>query len=217
MKAPRQLFISFEGIDGSGKDTQLARLATAIRGGSGFPFGDKYANVWLTREPTHLTRAGRLVSAKMKRMEVQLDETTRLFIEDRKAHSRMIRDTLAHSHVLTSRYDLSTLAYQGAQGADLDVLIELHGYWKDGGTVVVPDVTLVFVIAPKRALERIKARLYAPKECFETLAMLERVHTEQMKAIVLLRKMGRTIIVINADRPEAEVSHTMMKELYSCI
>lgn len=44
-------FIVFEGLDGSGKDTQLNKAVEYIR------TMDKYAQIWITREPTTNTKA----------------------------------------------------------------------------------------------------------------------------------------------------------------
>lgn len=53
-------FIVFEGLDGSGKDTQLNKAVDYMR------TRDKYAQIWITREPTNNTIAGKEIARRLK-------------------------------------------------------------------------------------------------------------------------------------------------------
>ena len=55
----KNLFVVFEGLDGSGKDTQLFLFAKGIKEGD-FIFANKYSNIWITREPTKLNKHGKI-------------------------------------------------------------------------------------------------------------------------------------------------------------
>ncbi|MBL8994204.1 MAG: hypothetical protein JNM63_12750, partial [Spirochaetia bacterium] len=116
---PAGLFIVFEGLDGSGKDSILTRLLPLFYSeGSASPvFLGKSQQVARTREPTASNPHGRFLLDKLADGTLGLEKNediTARFVADRKHHSSEIRELLALGYVvLTSRYDLSTFAYQG--------------------------------------------------------------------------------------------------------
>src|SRR5215467_6796282 len=102
-------FITFEGIDGCGKSTQLRLLASELR--------VRGMNVVTTREPGGTTLGQRLRAALLDAQE-QVDPLAELlvFAADRAQHVRMhLLPALQTSHVvLSDRYADATIAYQGA-------------------------------------------------------------------------------------------------------
>ncbi len=207
----RNLFITFEGIDGSGKDTQLYRLAEMIREDNDL-FGDKYSNIWITREPTKMTEPGREISRLLKTRHVGLEEATRYFIEDRLAHTQIIRQELENSHVLCSRYDLSTLTYQYAQGMPLERLYDMHKYDEEDGTLI-PDVTLFFDLTAEEAAKRMSKRR-SEKEYFETLDFQKDVRKKSYEVMDYLSdRDGRKIVVVDANQPIDDVADEMYHKL----
>lgn len=144
-------FISFEGIDGSGKSTQVRALATALRADG--------APVVETREP-----GGSPGAEAIRRLLVE-GETARwspeaeilLFTAARRDHlERTIRPALAAgATVITDRFADSTRIYQGVARADLRGLVDaLHAR-----TIATePDLTLILDIDPEVALARGLAR-----------------------------------------------------------
>lgn len=144
------LFVVFEGIDGSGKGTQLELLHHHIKQ------LDKYNEVLTAREPTR--------NAEQIRKRLEQDDTitsgvidmARLFIEDRRQHLQNTILPVLNSGgiVLCDRYMMSTLAYQSAQGIPLDTLLHMH---QEAG-IIAPDLTLLINTRPEVALERIKKR-----------------------------------------------------------
>ena len=209
----KNLFITFEGIDGCGKDTQLNKLVEQIREDDNFPFGDKYSSVWITREPTKLTDQGKLISQKIREQDVSKEEATKLYIEDRIQHSKLIKEILSHSHVCCSRYDLSTLSYQMTQGMDFDYLYELHKYGQFNGTLI-PDITIIFLIDEEIANKRINSR-NGITECFEKREFQKKLVDNLNFCIEKLEKKGRIIIQVNANQPIEEVSKEMFEKIYS--
>lgn len=163
-------FITFEGIDGSGKSTISRRVFQQLK-------SDGY-DVVLTSEPTG-TKIGRYVQQCIK---TQSDPfvTAFTFIADRMQHCKQIKEWLDRQKmVLCDRYAESTYAYQGAQ---LEAYIEKPMYWLQDlsrNRILLPDRTFVFVIDPKQALLRIQHR----KELipFEQIAFLEKVHQNYLK------------------------------------
>lgn len=208
----RKYFITFEGIDGCGKDTQLYRLADLIKEDNNGLYGNKYSNIWLTREPTKLTDSGKEISRLLKTDNIDADVATRYFIDDRKEHTKMIKGILGHSDVLCSRYDLSALTYQCVQGTDLNQLYELHSYGQEHGAMI-PDVTLFFDLPAEEAARRTTKRS-SDREFFENLDFQKRVREKSYEVIdYLMKRDNRKIIVINSDQSIDAVTGEMYEKL----
>jgi dTMP kinase len=121
----RGRFIAFEGGEGAGKSTQIARLADALRA--------RGRTVVVTREPGGTPGAEEIralfVQGGPARWTVETDVL--LVCAARADHvARLIRPALeAGSTVLCDRYVHSTLAYQGhGKGVGVDMLLALHSF-----------------------------------------------------------------------------------------
>lgn len=147
-------FLSFEGIDGSGKSTQARLLADSLRGlGLG---------VVLTREP-----GGSPGAEEIRRLVLEGDpdrwsaETELLlFTAARRDHlEKTIRPALARGEtVITDRFADSSRMYQGISRGDLAVTVDaLHALMIG----VEPDLTLLIDIDPEVGLSRSLKRLAA--------------------------------------------------------
>lgn len=163
-------FVTFEGIDGSGKST-ISKLVYEKMKKSGY-------DVVLTFEPTD-SYIGKMVQ---RCIETNSDPfiTAFTFIADRIDHCKKIKNWLDESKiVLCDRYAESTYAYQGAQ---LEGLIDNPIFWlKDlsKGRILVPDRTFVFVIDPEVSLGRIQNR--SKLIPFEKKVFLEKVHDNYLR------------------------------------
>ena len=108
--------IAFEGLDGSGKSTQLARLAEHLTEsiGSGGP------DIVVTKEPTEGPVGKKIRAMAQSGERVPPERELAWFMEDRREHvDTLLEPALAASAiVLCDRYSLSTVAYQGARGLD---------------------------------------------------------------------------------------------------
>jgi dTMP kinase len=130
-------FITFEGIDGSGKSTQLRLLGNYLKGLGCEPL--------LTREPGGTTIGLRLRAALLDAQE-EVDPLTELlvFAADRAQHvRRILRPALQAGRVVISdRYADATVAYQGAgRGFEPELVKEIVRLATEGLT---PDLTLLF-------------------------------------------------------------------------
>lgn len=148
------MFISLEGIDGSGKSTQAQRLADSLRA--------QGCDVVLTREPGGSAGAEEvrrlLVEGRADRWSPETELL--LFNAARRDHvERTIRPALARgATVITDRFADSSRVYQGAVRGDLrDLVDRLHALVIG----VEPDLTLVIDLDPAEALARTTARLAA--------------------------------------------------------
>ncbi len=211
----KNYFITFEGIDGSGKDTQLFRISEAIKDDDNGFIGNKYANVWLTREPTKITESGKLISDLIRKGNVSPEKSSSLFIKDRIEHSETIRNILKHSHVLCSRFDMSTFAYQGSQGEDLQKLYEMHKFHEEKGSIT-PDITLIIDVPAEIAYKRISNRK-EKIECYETLEFLKEAEIWYKKVAEFLRERGRNIIIINGNQDVEFVTKEIINKIKELI
>jgi dTMP kinase len=144
-------FISFEGIDGSGKSTQVRALAASLRA--------RGATVVETREP------GGAPGAELIRRLLVEGDTARwspeseilLFTAARRDHlERTIRPALDRgATVVSDRFADSTRVYQGVARAELRAMVDaLHAL----AIGVEPDLTLILDLDPGTALGRGLAR-----------------------------------------------------------
>jgi dTMP kinase len=140
-------FITFEGGEGSGKTTQVERLAARLARAGLDPL--------VTREPggTPLAEAIRTLLLAPPEVPVALAEA--LLMEAARAQlvREAIRPALAAGRwVLCDRYGDSTLAYQGAgRGLDLDLLEGLNRAATSG---LDPDLTLLYDLDPEIGVAR---------------------------------------------------------------
>jgi dTMP kinase len=156
-----------EGIDGTGKTTLAARLADRIRRTG--------RTVVLLREPTDGPYGRRIRDlAKEGRQNVRPEEELELFIQDRIENCRdRIRPALERGDcVVMDRYYLSSVAYQGAQGLDPEIILE-----RNERIAVIPDLVLLLDIPVQEGLSRIAASRPSGPDLFENRSDLERVRS----------------------------------------
>lgn len=146
------VFITFEGGEGSGKSTQLRRLAAKLQ--------EQGRDVLITREPGGTPEAeavrALLVSGDVARWTAKSEAL--LNYAAREQHlEKVIRPALAEGKaVLCDRFMDSTRAYQGyAGGCDLDLIDALEKAIVGPSR---PDLTLLFDLDPAVGLARARSR-----------------------------------------------------------
>jgi len=163
-------FITFEGIDGSGKSTVSKKVYDKLK--------SKGYKVVLTYEPTD-TFIGKCVQRFIEKKSNPFS-TAFAFISDRIEHCKKIKKWLDEGKiVLCDRYSESTYAYQGAQMEDI---VDKPIKWlKDlsDERIILPDITFLFLIDPKDALKRIEHRDELIP--FEKVDFLKKVHKNYLK------------------------------------
>ena len=197
----RGLFITLEGIEGSGKTTQTAILADALRQAS--------CKVLVTHEPGG-TRAGEAMRAIFLDPAISLNVASELLLvlADRAQHVRQkLKPALAGGEIVISdRYSDSTVAYQGyGRGFDLKLLGELNRLASDG---VRPDLTIVLDCSVETGLERTRARTRGG------VRLLDRFEGEQVEFhrrvrdgfLALARAEPQRVVVVDSERELKAVS-----------
>ncbi|WP_425038445.1 dTMP kinase [Primorskyibacter sp. S187A] len=192
------LFISFEGIDGSGKSTQARVLAEALR--------SEGHDVVLTREPGGSDGAEEIRALVLQGDPDRWSAETELllFTAARRDHlERVIDPALARGAiVICDRFADSTRMYQGLSRGDLrDKVDTLHALMIGRE----PDVTILVDMDPEEGLKRAKSRATV-EERFEDFGLALQ---EKMRAgfLELARAHPERFRVINgAQTPEA-VAH----------
>ncbi len=187
----RGLLITFEGVEGSGKTTQMARLGRWLR--------NRGHRVELTREPDG-TALGVGVRRLFERSPQPLTEVF-LFLAARHQHvAEKIRPWLERGRiVLCDRYTDATVAYQGyGRGIDPATIRELNVQATGG---VLPDLTLLFDLDPAEGFRRIGRRRLDHFER-EKLTFHRRVRRGYLE---LQRAEPKRVRVIDAGREPATV------------
>jgi dTMP kinase len=203
-------FITFEGIEGCGKSTQLKRLARRLKTlgipilstlePGGTPIGQGIRKILLDARNTDLSPLGELM----------------LYAADRVQHVReVILPALGRgTWVLCDRFSDATEAYQGwARGQDKKLVHRLNDLATQG---LVPDLTFLLDLAVDkglaRALRRNKTMLYRGQDRFEKEDLA--FHREVRKAYLhMARRHPQRFVVIDADRGMDEVEESVFRRL----
>jgi dTMP kinase len=197
----RGLLITMEGVEGSGKSTQLERLAERLRT-TGRP-------LTVTKEPggTALGRELRrlLLTAHASGEAWAPEAELLLFYADRAQHlAQVVRPALGRGEVvLVDRFEDSTRAYQGAQGVPEEALDALR-------TLVLgdlrPHLTLLLDLDPEEGLRRVGARNAAQDGFAET--RFDEAHLEFHRAVrarflaIAGREPGRVAVIPAHGEPD---------------
>jgi len=142
------MFLTLEGIEGSGKTTQINNIYRFLE--------NKGHNCVITREPGG-TKIGRkirsiLLDPENKGLEPMAELL--LYFSDRVEHvKKLIKPALAEGKtVICDRYFDATLVYQGyARGLDIKLITRLHELVLEG---LKPDITLLLDLSPETGLSR---------------------------------------------------------------
>lgn len=204
------LFIAFEGCEGTGKTTQIQRLAETLRA--------RGERVLVTREPGG-TPLGEVIRGWLQHDTA--DESpvpaaeVYLFAASRAQHvERVIRPALADGQwVLCDRFVASSAAYQGA-GREFgpDTILDIN---RLATADLLPHRTFLLDLDVETALARVAARSPGNADRFEKEAVA--FHQRVRDAYLAMATNDSTFAVINAGRDveviEKEIANTLSLEL----
>jgi dTMP kinase len=203
----RGLFITLEGIDGTGKSTQLHLLVQHLKK-SGLA-------VRVTREPGG-TKVGerirKILLASTTTRLTPLAELALIYAARAQHLQEVIRPALAKGEiVLSDRYNDASLAYQG-YGRELGVEA-VRAFDRIICARTQPDLTIVLDLDPRLSLERAQGRQSRRKskqERFELQGV--NFHNRVRDGyLAIARKEPRRMKVVQADGPVAEVQAEIRK------
>lgn len=199
--AARGRFITFEGGEGAGKSTQLARLAEHLRG--------RGIEVVTTREPGGTPKAEALRAALLAGRAAQLGPLAEaaLFSAARIDHvETLIQPALARgAWVLCDRFADSTRAYQGARGGADPRFLALLEHAAVGDTR--PDLTIILDLPPHEGLARAASRRAADEDADRFEAQGMDIHEDLRRAFLdIAANDPARCCVVNASLPPDEVA-----------
>ncbi|BCP53532.1 thymidylate kinase [Kaistia sp. 32K] len=184
-------FITFEGGEGSGKSTQIRRLADRLRG--------RGHDVVVTREPggTDLAEAIRSFILSGAAEPLGPEAETMLFAAARADHvERVIRPALQRGDwVLCDRFIDSTRAYQGSDGVDASLLDSLE---KIAVGEARPDLTLILDLPVEIGLDRAQRRRSGeegPADRFERETIERHQRRRDLFLAIAAREPERCVVI----------------------
>ena len=197
-------FITFEGIDGSGKSTQTKLLATRLQ--------DEGFDIILTREPGGSKGAEEIRDLVLQGATDRWSAETEilLFTAARRDHiERTILPALAQGKiVICDRFADSTRMYQGISRGNLRTLVDqLHHLM----IPYDPDITILIDMDPEIGLKRAKARATS-EERFEDFG-LDLQKRMRSGFLELAREFDTRIAVVDGNRDIPELAETIYQRV----
>ncbi len=189
--------IAFEGIDGSGKSTQVAKLAQHLSSDATYQFG-----------ATQIGAAIREILLTNKNSHLDYRTEALLIIADKAQHIKeVVQPALAAGrNIISDRFCASTLAYQGyGRGLELNLLNEMLRF---AVRDVRPDLTVLLDLSVPQAMSRIKVR----PDRFEANGQefFDRVRDGYLE---LAAQNPRSWLTIDASANVAEVTATVVAKV----
>ena len=194
----KNLFLTFEGIDGSGKSTQVKKLAEKLT-----VAGHK---VYTTCEPTTGPIGKMIRDIFNHRMEGDQRTIAALFVADRLEHLLNKTDGILKKleegyTVITDRYYFSSYAYHSVHNIDMNWVIEAN---KLSAQLLRPDLNIYIDISPEVSMNRIKNERDSV-EMYETLENQKNVHAKYAEAFK--REQGKEkVLVVKGDQAVEQIA-----------
>ncbi|MDD2388203.1 MAG: dTMP kinase [Desulfobacterales bacterium] len=205
------MFITLEGIEGSGKTTQARHMVDF--------FQTKGLDCILTREPGGTSIGTQIRSIVLDPASCHMDPATELllYVADRVQHiNELIRPALADGKVvICDRYADATVVYQGfARGLSVELIEQLHQLVLDK---ITPDMTLLLDLPPETGLARAWKQIHngsrTHQECRfeqEKLSFHQKVRDGYLK---LAHRDPRRFRIIDATATENEIRQEILNEI----
>ncbi len=198
------MFIALEGIDGSGKSTQISLLKAKLEAES--------IPVYSTCEPTRNDYGKEIRKIFSQEKIVDQHTIAALFLADRLEHilhpqSGMKAQIDRGYTVITDRYYLSSYAYHGAH-VDMDWVIDINA---KPAELLKPDLHIYLDITPESAMDRILSSR-EDIELYETASNLKAVHQSYEIAMEKV-KNTENIIRLNANRSADQIHEDIWEQV----
>ena len=201
----KNYFIAFEGIDGSGKSTQVKLLTQYLT--------NKGHKVYATCEPTDSPIGKMIRDIFNHRMEGDHKVIAALFAADRLNHLLNSTDGILKKldegyTVITDRYYFSSYAYHSVHDIEMDWVIQANAL---SAELLKPDLNIYIEMDPQVSMKRLTSgRTHI--EIYETLENLVKVKEKYELAFEKL-KDSENIFKVNGNRTPEEVSAAIIQKI----
>lgn len=201
----KNYFIAFEGIDGSGKSTQVKLLTQYLT--------NKGHKVYATCEPTDSPIGKMIRDIFNHRMEGDHKVIAALFAADRLNHLLNSTDGILKKldegyTVITDRYYFSSYAYHSVHDIEMDWVIQANAL---SAELLKPDLNIYIEMDPQVSMKRLTSgRTHI--EIYETLENLVKVKEKYELAFEKL-KGSENIFKVNGNRTPEEVSAAIIQKI----
>jgi len=190
-------FIAFEGIDGSGKSTQIQLLANKLK--------DIGVTYYTTMEPTDSPIGSLIHQIMTGRIKTDNRVIAGLFVADRLDHllnevDGILPKIQEGTTVLTDRYYFSSYAYHSVD-MPMEWVIQANAQSKE---ILQPTVTIFIDVNPDTAIERITKNRFH-QELFEKKSRLIKVREKYLEAFDKLKE-EENYIIIDGNRTQDEIA-----------
>jgi len=194
------VFIAFEGLDGSGKSTQVDAIKDRLI--------NKHIKFKIEKEPSDRNPIGLVVRDIIKGLtSVSPVTLAKLFSADRYEH--VLHDIKPYidggGHVIMDRFIFSSFAYQGLD-CSYD---EIYLYNRDAIQLLMPDLTIFIDTPPEVCIERIDSTRNG-KELFDD--KLAAVYENYMNAFEKM-KSEANILIVNGNQPPDAITEEIWNAL----
>jgi len=197
-------FIAFEGIDGSGKSTQIQLLADRLN-----KAGIYY---YRTMEPTDSPIGSLIHQIMTGRMKTDNKVIAALFVADRLDHllndvNGIAAKIAEGTNVITDRYYFSSYAYHSID-MPMDWVIQAN---EQSRMILKPTATLFIDVDPDVAIERI-AKNRAHQELFEKKSRLVKVRDKYLEAFKKMENV-ENVIIVDGNRDPEEIANDIWDKI----
>ena len=197
-------FIAFEGIDGSGKSTQIRLLANKLK--------EIGVYCYTTMEPTDSPIGSLIHQIMTGRIKTDNKVIAGLFVADRLDHllndvNGVLSKIMEGTTVITDRYYFSS--YHSVD-MPMDWVIQANAQSKE---LLQPTVTIFIDVNPDNAVERIAKNRFH-QELFEKKSRLIKVREKYLEAFEKL-KDEENIVIIDGNRSQEEIAEEIWDKVKS--
>ncbi|MCC8126346.1 MAG: dTMP kinase [Clostridiales bacterium] len=202
--ANRGSFIVFEGIDGSGKSTQIRLLHERMK--------EDGVSCYVTMEPTDSPIGSLIHQIMTGRVKTDNKVIAALFVADRLDHllndvNGIVNKINEGTTVLMDRYYFSSYAYQSVD-MSLDWVIQAN---EPSSSILRPTVNVFIDVDPDVALERIAKNRFQ-RELFEEKSRLIKVREKYLEAFDRLKDV-ENIVVVDGNRDEQQIAREIWERV----
>lgn len=188
------IFLAFEGIDGSGKSTQMYRLSKRLK--------SKGFTVYETFEPTDSPIGSLIHQIMTGRITANHETIAALFVADRIDHilndnngilSKIDQGVI----VLSDRYYFSSYAYHSPH-IDMDWVIDANSICS---SILKPDINIFIDVSPENCIKRLQQeRIHL--ELYENISSMKKVRDYYFKSFEKLKEEEKIEIIKGEGSPD---------------